>query len=83
MKSKRAKKTGERPASRVKPSRQLLLPEEFHEQIAKRAFEIYERRNCQGALDDWLQAEQEILGQENARKVHNPHRGGYASEEQD
>lgn len=83
MKPKLPKKTSERMASRVKPSRQLLLPEEHHEKIAKRAFEIYQRRICRGALDDWLQAEQEILGQENARKVHMPHRGGYASEEQD
>lgn len=33
----------------------------LHERIAKRAYEIYERRVRQGALDDWLQAEREIL----------------------
>ena len=34
----------------------------LHERIATRAFENYERRIRQGPLDDWLQAEQEILG---------------------
>lgn len=35
----------------------------LHERIDTRAREIYERRIRQGPLDDWLQAEQEILGQ--------------------
>ncbi|NJL17600.1 MAG: DUF2934 domain-containing protein [Nitrospira sp.] len=36
----------------------------LHERIAARAFENYERRIRQGPLDDWLQAEQEILGRQ-------------------
>ena len=53
----------------------------LHEQIATRAYEHYERRIRQGPLDDWLQAEQEILVQKNTRHVGMPHRGGYASDE--
>ena len=55
----------------------------LHEQIATRAYENYERRISQGPLDDWLQAEQEILGQQNRRHVDMPHRGGYGNEEQE
>jgi hypothetical protein len=57
----------------------------LHERIATRAFEIYERRIRQGPLDDWLQAEQEILRQKKIRNTDmlHPHRGGYAGEEQD
>ena len=83
MKPKQPKKIRKRTAPRAKTTIQILLSEELHEQIAKRAFELYERRICQGALDDWLQAEQEILGQMKSRKAYLPHRGGYASAEQD
>jgi hypothetical protein len=57
----------------------------LHERIATRAFEIYERRIRQGPLDDWLQAEQEILRQKKRRNTDmpHPHRGGYAGGEQD
>ena len=87
MKSKqatRSKTTRHRPARRTEsgsptPSVSPIL----HDQIAARAYEHYERRIRQGPLDDWLQAEQEILGQENTRNADRPHRGGYASEEQD
>jgi DUF2934 family protein len=83
MKPKPSKKVSKAAVSRAKASSQIPLSEEFHEQIARRAFELYERRICQGALDDWLQAEQEILGQMKTRKAYLPHRGGYASAEQD
>jgi hypothetical protein len=83
MKPKPSKKVSKPVASRAKATSPMLLSEELHQQIAKRAFELYEQRICQGALDDWLQAEQEILGQMKTRKAHLPHRGGYASEEQD
>ena len=52
------------------------MPSDLHQQIAKRAYEIYERRIRQDALEDWLQAEQEIL-------QNKPHRGGYAGVEQE
>jgi len=55
----------------------------LHERIATRAYEHYEGRIRRGPLDDWLQAEQEILGQQNTRNADRPHRGGYASKEQD
>ena len=55
----------------------------LHEQIATRAYENYERRIRLGPLDDWLQAEQEILGQQNRRHVDMPHRGGHGNEEQE
>lgn len=51
------------------------MPSGLQQQIAKRAYEIYEGRIRQGALDDWLQAEREILEDK-------PHRGGYAGVEQ-
>lgn len=35
--------------------------ETLHQQIAVRAYEIYEERSRQGAFDDWLKAEREIL----------------------
>jgi hypothetical protein len=87
MKSKRptnSKTTRQRPARRTKPgSPTPSVSAHLHERIATRAFENYERRISQGPLDDWLQAEQEILGQQNTRHADRPHRGGSASEEQD
>ena len=86
MKSKqpiKSKLTRQGPASRTKPdSHTLSISANFHERIAARAFENYERRIHQGPLDDWLQAEQEILGHKQTRNADMPHRGGYASEEQ-
>lgn len=52
------------------------MEETLHQDIAKRAYEIYQRRIQKGALDDWLQAEREILQE-------RPHRGGYAGVEQE
>ncbi len=87
MKSKQPtnpKTTRQRPARRPTPdSLSLSVSATLHERIATRAREIYERRIRQGPLDDWLQAEQEILGQKKTRKADVPHRGGYAGEEQD
>jgi len=62
------KRQKKRPARQVRAAR----PEgqtDLTERIAQRAFEIYlERGHDDGRdLDDWLQAEQEIL--ENERKV--------------
>jgi hypothetical protein len=37
------------------------VSEDLHARISMRAREIYEQRIRQGALDDWLQAEREIL----------------------
>ncbi|WP_447980639.1 hypothetical protein [Candidatus Nitrospira bockiana] len=36
-------------------------PEELEVLIARRAYEIYEYRTTRGPLDDWLEAEREIL----------------------
>jgi Protein of unknown function (DUF2934) len=52
------------------------IPSGLYQRIATRAYEIYERRIGQSALDDWLQAEREILQDK-------PHRGGYAGAEQE
>ena len=86
MKSKQpttSKTTRQRPARRTKPGPHTpSVSAHLHERIATRAFENYERRIRQGPLDDWLQAEQEILGQKNTRPADLPHRGEYASEEQ-
>ena len=71
------------PAPQTKPGAHTpSVSATLHERIAARAFEYYERRIRQGPLDDWLKAEQEILGQENTRHADMPHRGEYASEEQ-
>ena len=52
----------QKPARRTQPdSPAPSLSEDFHARISTRAREIYEQRICQGALDDWLQAEREIL----------------------
>lgn len=87
MKSKqptRSKTTRHRPARQTgSGSPTPSVSATLHKQIATRAYEHYERRIRQGPLDDWLQAEQEILGQENTRNADKPHRGGYPSEEQD
>jgi hypothetical protein len=86
MKSKnptQSKTTRQRPAHRMTPdSPTPSVSAHLHERIATRAFENYERRIRQGPLDDWLQAEQEILGQQNTRNADMPDRGGFASEEQ-
>jgi len=79
----KSKATRQKPARRTKPgSHTPSVSANLHERIATRAFENYERRIRQGPLDDWLQAEQEILGQKKPRNADMPHRGGYASEEQ-
>jgi hypothetical protein len=43
------------------------VSEGLHARITTRAREIYEQRIRQGALDDWLQAEREILKQTRAK----------------
>lgn len=72
MKSKKAikpktptksKTTRQRPTRRTTPEAPpSSVSATLHERIALRAFENYERRIRQGPLDDWLQAEREILG---------------------
>jgi Protein of unknown function (DUF2934) len=52
-------------ASLVKPARQLRpSSEDLHERITLRAYELYAQRGWREdhALDDWLDAEREILG---------------------
>jgi len=62
MKPKKSKLTARQPARRPKAGLQKLsLSEDLHEQIAKRAYKLYEWRIRQGALDDRLQAERAIL----------------------
>lgn len=86
MKSKpptKSKTTRQRPAPRTKPdSHTPSVSAHLHERIAIRAYENYERRIRQGPLDDWIQAEQEVLGQQKTRNADMSHRDGYASEEQ-
>jgi hypothetical protein len=58
----------QKPASRTQPSSPLpSLSKDLHERISTRAFEIFEQRTRQGALDDWLQAEREILKEKRAK----------------
>jgi hypothetical protein len=61
----KSKTTRQRPVRQTPPeSPSLSVSATLHERIATRAFENYERRVRQGPLDDWLQAEREILGQQ-------------------
>ena len=49
-----------------KPHSQPISPyEDLHVLIAKRAYDLYSERGSRhgSALDDWLEAEREILGQ--------------------
>ena len=43
------------------------VSDSLHARITTRAREIYEQRIRQGALDDWLQAEREILKEKRAK----------------
>ena len=64
-KSIRIRAAGQSPSNRTGLDPQIpRVSASLHDQIAVRAFEIYERRIRQGPLDDWLHAEQEILGQQ-------------------
>ena len=84
MKPNKSKITSRGPTRRTQQgSRTPSASEDLHERIAKRAYEIYERRIRQGALDDWLQAEREILGHKKTWSPDMPHRGGYAGQEQE
>jgi hypothetical protein len=57
-----SKTPSQKPARRTQPdSPASSLSEDLHARIATRAREIYHQRIRQGALDDWLQAEREIL----------------------
>lgn len=69
-KPKKPKTTSQKLARRALPSPPTpSVAGDLHQQIAARAYEIYERRIRQGALDDWLKAEREIL--ENEKGVRN------------
>jgi len=58
----RIKMTRQRPSSPTTISPVAPgLSELHHDRIAMRAYEIYQWRTRQGPLDDWLQAEREIL----------------------
>ena len=51
--------------SLVKPAQQLQFSnEDLHERVTARAYELYAQRGWRegGALEDWLDAEREILG---------------------
>jgi len=52
--------------SKQKPEKPQVGPcDDLHVLIAQRAFERYQARGCQDGcdLDDWLEAEREILSQ--------------------
>ena len=83
-KPKQSKTTGPKAARRTpRGPRTLLVPEDLHLRIAMRAYEIYEQRSRLGPLDDWLKAERDVLGHMNPWDPDRPHRGGYASREQE
>jgi len=61
----------EKSKSREPRPRKPNLPTDVEQQIRRRAYELYEQRDRVNgfALDDWLQAETEILGAQKQRKV--------------
>jgi hypothetical protein len=59
----------QKPARRTQPdSPAPSVSEELHARISTRALEIYEQRIRRGALDDWLEAEREILKEKRAKR---------------
>ena len=67
-KSTTSKMPSQKPARRTQPdSPAPSLSEDLHTRITTRAREIYEQRIRQGALDDWLQAERELLTEKRAK----------------
>lgn len=87
MKSKKltaTKKPRQSPVGRAQSdSRISSAPDDLHQRIAKRAYEVYEQRLRQGPVDDWLQAERDIMGATPPMNHESPHRGGYAGMEQE
>ena len=62
MTTKKTKEASQTRARRTAPRPGIpSMPESLHDRIGKRAYEIYQRRIQRGPLDDWLQAEMEIL----------------------
>ena len=63
-----SKMPSRKPPRRTQPdSLALSVSEDLHARISTRAREIYEQRIRQGALDDWLEAEREILKEKRAK----------------
>jgi hypothetical protein len=63
-----SKTPSRKPPRRTQPdSLALSVSEDLHARISTRAREIYEQRIRQGALDDWLEAEREILKEKRAK----------------
>ena len=64
-----SKTPSQKPARRMQPdSPAPSLSEDLHARISTRAREIYEQRIRRGALDDWLEAEREILKEKRAKR---------------
>jgi hypothetical protein len=61
MQTSRSRTVSRKAPLRRDTSQALAVPEALHQRIARRAYELYEARTRQGPLDDWLQAEREIL----------------------
>ena len=58
----------QQPPRRTQPdSPAPSVSEDLHARITTRARDIYEQRIRQGALDDWLQAERDILKEKRAK----------------
>src|SRR5262249_21641688 len=68
------------PPLESKPSKNSLS-EDLHEEIAKRAYGLYEWRIRQGALDDWLQAERDLLRDRDMGNSHTSPRGSATTQE--
>ena len=63
-----SKTPSQKPARRTQPdSPAPSVSEDLHARISMRALDIYEQRIRQGAIDDWLQAERDILKEKRAQ----------------
>ena len=63
-----SKTPSQKPARRTQPdSPAPSVSKDLHTRIVTRAHELYEQRIHQGALDDWLQAERDILKEKRAK----------------
>jgi len=68
LKKPKSKTPNQKPFYHMQPdSPAPSVSEGLHARIMTRAHEIYEQRIRQGALDDWLQAEREILNETRAK----------------
>lgn len=68
---KTSKKASAPPSSRPTKKRATAPAQVTHDEVARRAYDLFLARGCEHGrdLDDWLQAERELRGTLNARRA--------------